>query len=65
MCFIQVDREQFEKIQGYIKLGKEQGAKLMCGGERYGDKGYFIQPTVFADVEDHMTIAKEEVGQLK
>jgi len=57
----QVDKEQFEKIQGYIKLGKEQGAKLMCGGERYGDKGYFIQPTVFADVEDHMTIAKEEI----
>ena len=33
----------------------------MCGGNTYGDKGYFIQPTVFADVEDHMRIAKEEV----
>jgi len=56
-----VDKDQFEKIQGYIKLGQDEGAKLMCGGQRSGEKGYFIQPTVFADVEDHMTIAKEEI----
>lgn len=63
MCFEshQISEEQFEKIHGYIRLGQEEGAKLMCGGKRDGDKGYFIQPTVFADVEDHMTIAKEEV----
>jgi len=57
----QVDKEQFEKIQGYIALGQKEGAKMMCGGKRDGDKGYFIQPTVFTDVEDHMTIAKEEI----
>lgn len=57
----QVDKDQFEKIQGYIKLGQEEGAKIMCGGKRHGDKGYFIEPTVFADVEDHMTIAQEEI----
>ena len=33
----------------------------MCGGGRFGDVGYFIEPTVFADVQDDMTIAKEEV----
>lgn len=45
-----------------IKSGKDQGASLVSGGERIGDKGYFVAPTVFADVEDNMTIAKEEVS---
>lgn len=57
----QVDKEQFEKIQGYIRSGVEEGANLMCGGQRSGDCGYFIQPTVFADVEDHMKISQEEI----
>ncbi|CAK8690019.1 unnamed protein product [Clavelina lepadiformis] len=57
----QIDTEQFEKIQALIKSGKEEGAKMLCGGEKTGDKGYFIQPTVFVDVEDHMKIAKEEI----
>ena len=42
-------------------MGKKQGAKMTTGGARFGDKGYFIQPTVFADVKDDMTIANEEV----
>ena len=45
-----------------IKAGKDEGAKLECGGERHGDKGYFIQPTVFSGVTDNMRIAKEEVS---
>lgn len=45
-----------------IKSGKDQGANLVSGGERIGDKGYFVAPTVFADVKDDMTIAKEEVS---
>lgn len=57
----QVDEEQFKKILELIDSGKEQGAKLMCGGKRKGDKGYFIEPTVFADVKDEMRIAKEEI----
>jgi len=47
-----------------IKSGKKEGAKLCTGGERVGEKGFFIQPTVFADVQDHMRIAKEEVISL-
>jgi len=47
-----------------IKSGKDQGASLITGGERIGDKGYFVAPTVFADVEDDMTIAKEEVSKI-
>jgi len=57
----QVDKEQFDKILGYIKTGQEQGAKLQCGGSSIGDKGFFIQPTVFSDVTDDMTIAQEEI----
>ncbi len=57
----QVDDAQFEKVMSYIESGKEQGAKLLCGGARVGNRGYFIQPTVFADVHDEMKIAQEEI----
>ena len=43
----QVDDIQFKKVLGYIGTGKEEGATVMTGGGRYGDKGYFVQPTVF------------------
>lgn len=58
---LQVDEDQFKKILALIDAGKKEGAKLLTGGQRYGDRGYFIQPTVFADVKDDMRIAKEEV----
>jgi len=57
----QIDNEQFNKILELIESGKKEGAKLMCGGARLGDKGFFIQPTVFANVTDNMRIAKEEI----
>ncbi|KAM9426780.1 aldehyde dehydrogenase, mitochondrial-like [Pholidichthys leucotaenia] len=57
----QIDQEQFSKILGYISSGKREGAKLMCGGGVAADRGFFIQPTVFGDVQDNMTIAKEEI----
>lgn len=57
----QVDEEQFSKILMLIESGKQQGAKLVTGGSRWGSKGYFVQPTVFADVKDDMRIAKEEI----
>lgn len=50
-----------DKVLGYIDSGKSEGAKLLSGGQRVGDKGFFIQPTVFGDVTDNMKIAKEEV----
>jgi aldehyde dehydrogenase (NAD+) len=56
-----VDDLQFKRVMGFIDKGKAEGARLMCGGERLGDRGFFIKPTVFADVEDDMTIAKEEI----
>ncbi|PON98931.1 Succinylglutamate-semialdehyde dehydrogenase [Trema orientale] len=57
----QIDDEQYNKVLKYIKSGIESGAKLETGGEKFGSKGYFIQPTVFSDVKDDMLIAKEEI----
>jgi len=57
----QVDQAQMEKILDLIESGKKEGAKLATGGKRVGDKGYYVEPTVFADVNDDMRIAKEEI----
>jgi len=58
----QVDQEQLTKILSLIDSGKKEGAKLVAGGKRYeGLPGYFVEPTVFADVKDNMTIAREEI----
>ena len=57
----QVSKEQFDKILGYIETGKQEGAKLVTGGERCGERGYFIMPTIFDAVDNNMRIAKEEI----
>ncbi|XP_067011008.2 aldehyde dehydrogenase 1A1 [Anabrus simplex] len=57
----QIDDEMFNKVLNLIESGKKEGAKLECGGQRHGTKGYFIQPTVFSNVKDSMRIAKEEI----
>jgi aldehyde dehydrogenase (NAD+) len=57
----QVDEGQMNKILGLIKTGEKEGAKLEVGGKRHGTKGYFVEPTVFSNVTDDMTIAKEEI----
>ena len=59
--YTKVNGEQFDKILGLIESGKQAGANLACGGQRIGNEGYFIQPTVFTNVTDDMKIAKEEV----
>ena len=51
----------FDKVLNLIESGKKEGAKVECGGERLGSKGYFVKPTVFSNVQDNMRIAKEEV----
>jgi aldehyde dehydrogenase (NAD+) len=57
----QVTQEQFDRVMSYIEAGKSGGAKLLSGGNRVGDKGYFIEPTVFGDVKDEHKIACEEI----
>ena len=56
-----IDAAQYEKVMRYIELGKEQGADLVTGGNRVYDRGYFIAPTVFGEVEDEMAIATDEI----
>ena len=59
---LQIDKDMYSKVLGYIKAGKEGGAKCVAGGDKVGDKGYYIKPTVFADVTDNMKIAREEAS---
>jgi len=57
-----VDDMQYKKVLGYIESGIKEGAKISFGGQTVKDRsGYFIQPTVFSNVQDHMKIAKEEI----
>ena len=57
----QVDENQFRKIMDYIERGKSGGANCVTGGSRVGEKGYFVQPTVFDNVTDDMDIARDEI----
>lgn len=57
----QIDSKQFEKVLRYIKSGIDSNATLECGGGRLGSKGFFVQPTVFSNVQDDMLIAKDEI----
>ncbi|XP_047525720.1 aldehyde dehydrogenase 1A1-like [Pieris napi] len=57
----QVDEEMMNKVLGLIEKGKAEGATLVTGGKRVGNSGYYIEPTVFANVKDEMTIAREEI----
>ena len=56
-------QRQLTRVQGYIQKGKDEGAKLVLGGGRPKgfDRGWFVEPTVFNDVQTNMTIAKEEI----
>lgn len=60
-----VSQEQLDRVLGYLDVGREQGARVAAGGGRIKDgglaQGYFIKPTVFADVDDSMKIAREEI----
>ncbi|WP_052254862.1 aldehyde dehydrogenase family protein [Salinicoccus sp. YB14-2] len=56
-----VSEKQLDTVLGYIEKGKEEGAKLITGGKRIGEKGFFVEPTIFTDVTDDMTIAREEI----
>jgi aldehyde dehydrogenase (NAD+) len=57
----QVDADQFNKILSYIDKGKSEGATCLTGGNRVGNKGFFIEPTVFTNVNDNMAIARDEI----
>ena len=56
-----VSAEQLERVERYVRIGVEEGAELALGGSRYGDVGYYHQPTVFTGVRNDMRIAQEEI----
>jgi acyl-CoA reductase-like NAD-dependent aldehyde dehydrogenase len=56
-----VSQEQFERVKGYLEVGKKEGAKVSTGGDVALEKGYFIQPTLFSGVNNDMKIAREEI----
>ena len=56
-----VSDEQEKRVLGYIEKGVEEGAEVLIGGGKATDRGYFVQPTIFANVRDDMTIAREEI----
>jgi aldehyde dehydrogenase (NAD+) len=56
-----INRRALEKVAGYTEIGREEGAKLLTGGEAVSGDGFFYRPTVFADVDAGMRIAQEEI----
>ncbi|MCF8786213.1 aldehyde dehydrogenase [Rhodococcus ruber] len=58
-----ISEKQRDRVEGYIATGKEQGARVVLGGGRPEglDKGWYVEPTIFADVDNSMTIAREEI----
>lgn len=57
----QVSKAQMDSVLSFIEIGKKEGANLVCGGKRHGDKGWFIEPTIFSNVTNTMRIAREEI----
>ncbi|MDE1190968.1 MAG: aldehyde dehydrogenase family protein [Arachidicoccus sp.] len=56
-----ISEKQFKQVSSYFDIGKKDGAKITVGGKRFGDKGYYVEPTVFTNVDNQMRIAKEEI----
>lgn len=56
-----VSREQFNRVKGYLDVGKNEGPKTALGGEASTGKGFFVDPTIFTDVKNSMKIAREEI----
>jgi aldehyde dehydrogenase (NAD+) len=56
-----ISEKQMKSILDYVDVGRNEGARLTTGGERVGDRGYFISPAVFADVKHEMRISQEEI----
>lgn len=56
-----VSKDQMETVLNYIEKGKEEGAEILVGGNKMDRKGYYVEPTVFVNVKNDMTIAQEEI----
>ena len=58
-----ISKAQRDRVENYINIGREEGARLVCGGSRpaHLDQGWYVNPTLFADVDNKMRIAQEEI----
>jgi aldehyde dehydrogenase (NAD+) len=56
-----INREALDRVHGYTGIGRDEGAKLLTGGEAVEGDGFYYRPTIFADVEPQMRIAQEEI----
>lgn len=56
-----INKKQFDSVMGYIKTGIEEGAEILTGGNRTGEKGFYLEPTVFINCNNKMKIAQEEI----
>jgi acyl-CoA reductase-like NAD-dependent aldehyde dehydrogenase len=56
-----ISQEHLDRVLSYVDIGKQEGAKVVAGGERIGTKGYFMKPTVLSDVTNAMRVAQEEI----
>jgi len=56
-----VSKEQLDRVCGYLEAGFAEGAKAVTGGSKYGDKGYFVKPTVLVNTNDNMKVVREEI----
>jgi phenylacetaldehyde dehydrogenase len=56
-----ISDEQLRIVSGYVESGLSSGAKTLCGGHRYGEQGYFLEPTVLTDVKQDMQVVQEEI----
>jgi len=56
-----VSQEQFDRVTGFLESGRQQGATVVTGGKRFGDAGYFVEPTVLTNTRDDMKVIQEEI----
>lgn len=56
-----INKKQYDSVMDYIKIGKEEGAEVLTGGNKSGDKGFYIEPTVFVNSNNKMRISREEI----
>jgi phenylacetaldehyde dehydrogenase len=56
-----VSEEQLTRVSGYLESGKAEGATALAGGGRFGDRGYFIEPTVLINTHGNMKVVREEI----
>ncbi|MGB9305194.1 MAG: aldehyde dehydrogenase family protein [Mycobacterium sp.] len=56
-----ISQEQFDKVTAYLRAGLADGARALTGGRRWGDTGYFVEPTVFVDVKSEFSVVREEI----